>query len=128
MSSAVFLQIQSALILGLMFYGVSKRKQRNLHVKIMSSAIAWDILLILQIELSRSAVAKASKAMVNPMWLNIHVSIAILSVLFYFAMVYTGTRMLKNDQTIRKLHRKLGVTTLILRTLTFLTSFMAVVN
>ncbi|MAF76812.1 MAG: hypothetical protein CME60_01530 [Halobacteriovoraceae bacterium] len=92
----------------------------------MLTAIIWDILLILQIELNRSAIAKASKAVSNTMILNIHVSLAVLTVLFYFAMLYTGKKFIGGDSSIRPLHRKLGWTTVALRILTFATSFFAV--
>lgn len=92
----------------------------------MATSIIWDILLILQIELNRGAIIKASKAMTNQMMLNIHVSFAVLTVLFYGAMVYTGRKFLKGENEIRPLHKKLGWTTLSLRILTFITSFWAV--
>tara|TARA_R110002072_G_scaffold64203_2_gene159324 strand:- start:166742 stop:167029 length:288 start_codon:yes stop_codon:yes gene_type:complete len=92
----------------------------------MATAITWDIILILQIELSRGAIVKASKAMTNQMWLNIHVSIAVTTVLLYFGLIYTGRKMLNNQESIRPKHKILGYTALVFRTLTFLTSFLAV--
>lgn len=126
MSSGVIFQIQSSLILLLIFFGISKSKQRKTHVKIMSSAIIWDILLILQIELSRGAVAKASKALSNPIILNIHVSLAVSSVILYGVMVYLGRRVLKGDNEILSLHKKFGLLTVICRTLTYVTSYFVV--
>ena len=126
MSTAVIFQIQSFLILSLIAFGVYRRKDRSVHIKTMGMAIVWDILLILQIELTRSAIKKASEAIQNPMLLNIHVSFAVTTVLFYFAMIYTGRSFLKGNNDIRPLHKKLGWTTLILRVLTFATSFYAV--
>ncbi|MCP4911627.1 MAG: hypothetical protein GY909_00800 [Oligoflexia bacterium] len=126
MDTAVIFQIQSFLIMALIYFGVYVRKNRSLHVKIMGSAITWDIILILQIELSRSAIMKASKAMTNAMWLNIHVSIAVATVLLYFALIYTGRKMLNNEHSIRPKHKILGFSALVFRTLTFATSFLAV--
>lgn len=85
----------------------------------------WDVILILQIELSRSAILKASKAVENPILLNIHVSIAVTTVLLYGIMIYTGRRLLKGHH-IRREHRLLGYTTFFMRVLTFATSFLAV--
>lgn len=87
----------------------------------------WDIILILQIELNRSAILKASKALANPMILNIHVSIAVATVLLYGAMVYTGRALLSGRNEIRQKHKFLGYSTLFMRVLTFITSFWAVV-
>ncbi len=127
-TTAIIFQVQSFFILSMILIGVYLRRKRKLHVKFMLSAIVWDILLVLQIELNRSAIAKASKALNNTMILNIHVSLAVLTVLFYFAMLYTGKRFLEGDNKIRPLHKKLGWTTVTLRILTFVTSFFVVVH
>jgi hypothetical protein len=92
----------------------------------MTAVLLWDVLLILQIELSRDAVDKASKAMVNPMLLNVHVTFAVLSVVFYSLLVYTGRKLLKGDNNIKARHRVFGWTAFTLRTLTLITSFFAV--
>jgi hypothetical protein len=87
----------------------------------------WDVLLILQIELSRSAIIKASRALSNALALNIHVTIAISTVVLYGFMIYTGRKMLRGQNQYRVRHRTLGYSTLLLRTLTFITSFWAVI-
>lgn len=121
------MQGQSLCILLLMVVGILKHRQRSLHVKLMSGAMLWDILLILQIELSRSAVLKASKALSNPYILNIHVSIAVTSVILYGFMIYTGRKVLNGESRLLQRHRLLGYTTFTMRVLTFITSFWAVV-
>lgn len=126
MNTAVIFQIQSFLILSLLFVGVYFRKERSKHVKIMASAIVWDILLVLQIQLNRSAIQKAMNVVENPMILTIHVSIAVLTVLFYFALIYTGRKLLQGQSKIRPKHKLLGWSTIVLRSLTFITSFFAV--
>jgi hypothetical protein len=123
---ALLMQVQSFCILSLMLLGIYKRRQRQLHVKIMSFAMIWDIILILQVELSRSAILKASNAVTNPMILNIHVSIAVSTVILYGFMVYTGRALLSGRNEIRSKHRILGYSTLLMRILTFVTSFWAV--
>jgi hypothetical protein len=127
MSSAVIFQIQSVMIYSLLIFGVLKRKDRVTHVRTMYTVLSWDVLLILQIELSRSAIAKASKAMVNPILLNVHVSFAVASVLFYIALFITGRKLLAGENNIRKKHKFLGWSAVVLRTLTLITSFFAVV-
>ncbi|HXH76351.1 MAG TPA: hypothetical protein VNJ08_15375 [Bacteriovoracaceae bacterium] len=121
------MQIQSLCIVLLMLVGIYFRRERKKHVKIMSLTMIWDVLLILQIELSRSAILKASKAATNALLLNIHVSIAVSTVILYIFMVYTGRAMLSGQTQIRQKHRLLGYTTLFMRILTFVTSFWAVV-
>lgn len=119
-------QAQSLGIVLLMTVGILYRRSPSLHVRIMSLAMIWDVLLILQIELSRSAILKASKAVTNAMMLNIHVSIAVTTVLLYGFMVYSGRRLLSGDGQVRSKHRLLGYTTYFMRILTFATSFWAV--
>jgi hypothetical protein len=122
-----FMQIQSLCIVLLMTAGIWFRRNRQLHVKIMAVTIFWDILLILQIELSRSAILKASKAVNNELMLNIHVLIAVLTVVLYGFMIYSGRAMLSGRSQFREKHRRLGYTTYLMRILTFVTSFWAVV-
>lgn len=126
MTSAVVFQTQSILIYSLMILGIIKRKNRRQHVPIMSTVLIWDVLLILQIELSRGAINKAAEAVINPIILNIHVSFAVSSVIFYGLLVWTGRRLLQGDNEKRFLHRIFGWSAVILRTLTLLTSFFTV--
>lgn len=119
------MQLQSLCILVIMFVGVYWRKKRARHIRTMSIAMIWDVILILQIELSRTAILKASKVLNNHMALNIHVSIAVTTVILYGMMIYTGRRLLRGDP-IRREHRTLGYITLFMRVLTFATSFLAV--
>lgn len=127
MTTAVAFQTQSILIFLLMVFGIYKRRNRKVHVPVMSAVLLLDVILILQIELGRSAIDKASKAMINPMILNIHVTFAVLSVVFYVLLVFTGRKLLKGDQSMRPRHRLFGWTAFALRTLTLITSFFAVV-
>jgi len=126
MTSAVVFQIQSICIYLLMLFGISKRKQRNIHVPTMLVTIIWDIILILQIELNRGAIKKASKALINPILLNIHVSFAVSCVVFYVLLIYTGRKLIKGENSLRPRHKLFGWLCFVLRTLTLLTSFFAV--
>lgn len=123
---AQIMQLQSFCIVTLMIIGVFFHKKKNIHVKIMSISMLWDVILILQIELSRSAILKASKAVTNSMALNIHVSIAVLTVIFYGFMIQSGRSILSGNNLLRKRHKLLGYSTLCLRILTLITSFWAV--
>lgn len=127
MTSAAVFQIQSICIYALMVFGITKRKNRKIHVPTMITVLTWDIILILQIELSRNAVEKAAKALVNPMLLNIHVSFAVSCVIFYFLLIFTGRKLLSGNNEYRLRHRLFGWTAFFLRTLTLITSFFAVV-
>jgi hypothetical protein len=123
---AWLMQAQSVCIVVLMTAGIAYRRNRAKHVRIMSIAMIWDVLLILQIELSRSAILKASKAIENAMALNIHVSIAVSTVILYAFMVYTGRALLSGNKQMRKKHKLLGWVTFTMRILTLITSYWAV--
>jgi hypothetical protein len=126
MSSQVLFQLQSTFILLLMYIGVYYRQFPARHVKFMAITIAWDLILVLQIELSRGAIKKAAHSVVNPTFLTIHITIAVSTVLLYFGMIYTGRKMLKKDYSVHKLHRLMGRTTVLFRTATYVTSFFVV--
>lgn len=122
MTSSVVFQIQSFLIVGLMLFGVYHRKNRYKHIKTMKLVIIWDLLLVAQIELTRSAILKASKVVTNPTILNIHVSLAVSTVLLYAIIFYTGTKLKNGNEKIRKWHKSIGILTVIVRISTLVTS------
>lgn len=126
MESALVFEIQSGIILTLITFGLFNRKNKALHIKIMLTAIIWDILLVLQIELNRGAIAKASKALSNTAILNIHVALAVTCVLAYLFMIYSGRFLKLGENTYRKMHKRIGIFAYVLRILTFLTSFFIV--
>ncbi len=126
MGTGVLFQIQSLLILCLMAFGVYRRRHRTAHVKIMACTITWDILLILQIELNRGAIAKASQAITNTAFLNIHVGLALFCVLGYIGSIITGRKLLKGPSALQPIHKKLGWSILVIRILVFATSFLVV--
>ena len=92
----------------------------------MTTGIIWDVLLILQIEITRGAIAKASKAMSNPMLLNIHVAMAVVTVVLYGFLFYWGRQILQGRRDLLPKHKIAGGTALFLRTATYVTSYMVV--
>lgn len=123
MSSTLIFQIQNLLIYILITYGIMCRKDRQKHVKIMSLSIAWDIILILQIELTRGAIGTTTKVLETPLLTQIHLFFAVSTPLLFIAMIITGRKLLAGNNNIRPLHKKLGWTTFFFRTLVLITSF-----
>jgi uncharacterized membrane protein YozB (DUF420 family) len=125
--SATALQIQSTLIVILFLYGLylAKNHQRSKHIKVMSFAMTWDIILILQIELSRFAIEKAVKVNENSLLLNIHVSLGVSCVVLYGVVMYLGWKTMTKRPELLKTHKKLGKIALLTRLLTYITSFLA---
>ena len=126
MSSAIIFQIQSTLIVVLFLVGFYFRKVRKIHIPLMATAIIWDIVLILQIEFTRSAINKAMKVPSNPGLLNFHVSIAVLTVFLYVFMGRTGYLLKKGMIQPRRMHKVMGFLTIICRLSTYVTSFFIV--
>lgn len=126
MSSGAIFQIQSSLIVGIFLFGFYHRKNRRLHIPSMATAIIWDILLVLQIELMRGAIDKAMKVQVNSSLLNFHVTIAVLTVFLYFFMGRTGYLLKKNKIQPKRIHRLAGYVTIACRLSTYITSFFIV--
>lgn len=127
MSSAVIFQIQSFFIVSLMTFGLIKKSQKMLHAKVMTTAIVWDIILVLQIELTRGAILKAAQMLTNPWILNLHVALALTTVLLSLFLLFSGNQLKKGNLTLKNKHRIIGITTYILRLATFGTSFLAVI-
>lgn len=123
MSSVIF-QIQSYVIISIIFYGIYHRRNRFKHMRIMKAAIIWDLLLVAQIEINRSAIDKASKIVSNPTILNIHVSLAVSTVLLYGFVWYFGQKLHNGEEKVRKWHRLSAGLALTTRLSTLITSHM----
>ena len=123
MSSTLIFQIQNFLVYILITYGVLCRKNRQKHVKIMTVSIIWDFLLILQIELTRSAIVTTTKILDTPLLTQIHLFFAVSTPLLFIAMIITGRKLIAGNNNIRPLHKKLGWTTFFFRTAVLITSF-----
>lgn len=121
--SAVIFQIQSFMIVLLFLLGAANRKNKFKHMRIMKTAIIWDLLLVAQIELTRGAINKASKMFANPIILNIHVSLAVGTVLLFGWVFYSGQKLSTGEEGMRKMHKKIGITTLSARIATLITSY-----
>ena len=94
-----------------------------MHVPLMITAMVWDVVLILQIELFRDALFKASQFLQNFWLLNTHIALAVVTLIFYGGCIHTGRRLLGNDFSIRGRHRLFGISAIVLRALTFITGF-----
>ena len=86
----------SFVILCVFLYGRSLRKTNlPLHIKLMSTAIAADVLLVAFLVVARSALSKVHSGM--PIQLIIHIFFALSTVILYAFAVYVGLK-LKNGQ------------------------------
>lgn len=123
MSTSIIFQIQSSIIILILCIGLYFRKDRKKHPKIMTTAVIWDVLLILQIELSRGAIDQAMEVQKQSQILSVHILLAVSTVLLYFALIFTGRKILKGQGKLMAKHRLMGRAAFILRILTYITSF-----
>lgn len=75
------------------------KKNRNLHVKIMSTVIVFDTLLVLFLVIHQRALGKIGADM-NPI-LFIHIPFALLTLVGYGFAVRAGRRLLRGDMAAR---------------------------
>jgi hypothetical protein len=73
--------------------GVSLHRVTRLHVPLMLAGFVMDLALVLYLQLTRDAVGKAVAGV--PALRYFHISVAVLSVLLYFALIPSGYRLLK---------------------------------
>ncbi len=112
----------SFLILILFLWGRTLHKSNlRLHILIMSGVILADLLLVLSLVLNRDALSKVDLQM--PWTLQIHVPIAVFTVLLYLPTAYTGVQLLRGKQVHARM-RKLDQVLVVSRIMTLVTSLM----
>jgi len=117
------LHLASTAVLILIATGLWFRKRNpQVHLRLMLTAFAADVLLVLYIESTRHAVEKVV-AHVRPLiWFHAGVSLGVL--VCYVMMILLGRPMLAGRYETRTLHRAVGITFVVLRGLNYVTSFM----
>lgn len=115
--------LSSFLILGLFLWGRSLRfKNLRIHIRVMLVCFAADLILVLALVMMKDALSQVSLDM---HWtLQIHIPIAVSTVVLYFFTVRAGYRLYKGDESARPLLRGLDKVLLTFRVLTLLTSVM----
>lgn len=119
------LHLASTLVLVLVGAGLWIRKKNpQWHQRLMIAAFSSDLLLVLYIEFTRHAVEKVVAHMRPVIWFHAAVSLAVLGC--YVAMIVLGRPMLAGRYETRSLHRALGITFVVLRSLNYVTSYIVV--
>src|SRR5271156_699953 len=117
------LHLASTGVLLLIAAGLWFRKRNpRIHLRLMSTAFAADVLLVLYIEVTRHAVEKVASHARPLLWFHAGVSVAVL--LCYVLMILLGRPMLSGRYETRALHRTVGMALVTLRGLNYVTSFM----
>ncbi len=111
--------ILSTVILLSIYYGVSQRKNRERHIRIMVSCGIADILLVLAIVYFRRALPKAMEA--DTTILKVHLVFSIPALLLWFTAFWSGIQR-KKEKCLR-FHRWNAISFLVARTGNWVTSF-----
>ena len=115
----------NAAVLALIAYGLYHRHRRRIHVPVMLTCLAVDLVNVVVIEFRQRAVEKALEtATASGAWLlKIHILVSTLCVAGYLVAAFTGWKLLHGHERFRRVHRGNAAFFLITRVLNFLTSF-----
>jgi hypothetical protein len=98
-----------------------RKKDRKLHVRLVSLGILFDLCLVLLLQAQRDAVGTAMSFKLSPLN-QAHIYTSSLATLLYFPQAITGYLLQRNEKT-RKLHKIFGFLVIVFRTLGFLLMF-----
>lgn len=107
-----------------LFSGMVLRRHKNLHPKLMMTGILTDVVLVLILEIQRSAIKTAvSFSLTLPQ--QLHIAFSLLAILYYIPVFYLGMKRVNGTATLKqqRLHVRLGVMALAFRTLGFILMF-----
>jgi hypothetical protein len=107
-----------------MFSGMLLRRNPKTHPKLMMTGMATDILLVLILEVQRSAIKTASGfSLTYPQ--QLHILFSLMAVVHYFPVFYLGLKRMKGTASTKQkaLHLRLGVMAFAFRTLGFILMF-----
>lgn len=105
--------------------GLIERKKRNFHMSLMLTGIIADILIVLVLEGTRSAIGTAVGTPLTGLQ-YLHISVSLLAVLFYLPVLFLGyflAGQVDDRAKLRSRHLKFGVTAFVLRSVGWISMF-----
>ncbi|MGA2882936.1 MAG: hypothetical protein ABSG13_28650 [Bryobacteraceae bacterium] len=112
----------STLVLLILIAGILLRRRRRIHIPVMITAFSLDLLSVLAIEISRSAIKKATSS--PPPLLLFHVIVSVFALVFYGVMFVLGERVRNGAEQLRPWHRRVAWMFGACRTTNYVTSWM----
>jgi len=111
----------------LMLAGLTLVKTPAVHWRLMSSSMILDVLLVLIIELNRSAIATVLDFSLRPLQ-QAHVYSSTLAIIFYIPVAFLGWGLLHGQlkPSGKRNHRLFGIIAFVLRSLGFILMFSMV--
>lgn len=107
-----------------LFSGMVLRRRPEVHPKLMMTGMATDLLLVLILELQRSAI-KTAVGFTLSFPQQLHIAFSVMALLHYFPVFYLGLKRMNGTASPKqeKLHLRLGVMAMAFRTLGFILMF-----
>ena len=123
----------NVLVVGGLAYGLSRRREAAIHMKIMTTCFVVDLLNVILVEVtarvtneeSQGAVEQGLKSFWNDpvSLLNFHIAVSVISIVCYIIAIRVGRRLFRTGEG-RGLHRKNALVFIVTRLASFVTSIM----
>lgn len=127
--------VVNSLVVLCLVYGISKRREPVIHMKVMTACFVVDLLnvILVEVEVSLRQTDGESKGAVQQgmesIWDNpfallpFHILVSVISIICYIIAIRTGRRLFRTGEG-RGLHRKNAVVFMVTRLASFVTSIM----
>ena len=126
------LLVNVLVVIGLI-YGISKRREPAIHMKIMTTCFVVDLLNVILVEVTARARSEDSQGAVEQglrsfyenffSLLNFHILVSVISIICYIIAIRTGRRLFRTGEG-RSAHRKNAMIFVAVRLASFVTSIM----
>jgi uncharacterized membrane protein YozB (DUF420 family) len=137
MSSLVVVALViNVLVVAGLAYGLSRRREAAIHMKIMTTCFVVDLLNVILVEVAARATSGESgesqgavEQGLRSFWndpvsvLNFHIVVSVASIVCYIIAIRTGRRLFRTGEG-RGTHRKNAVVFIVTRLASFVTSIM----
>ena len=134
MSSLVIVALAiNVLVVAGLAYGLSRRREPAIHMKVMTSCFVIDLLNVILVEVTARVTNEESQGAVEQgvrsFWndpvslLNFHILVSVISIVCYIIAIRTGRRLFRTGEG-RGTHRKNALVFIIARLASFVTSIM----
>ena len=126
------LLVNVLVVVGLI-YGISKRREPAIHMKVMTVCFVVDLLNVILVEVtarvtnedSQGAVEQGIRSFYEKFFslLNFHILVSVISIICYIIAIRTGRRLFRTGEG-RSTHRKNALVFVITRLASFVTSIL----
>ena len=126
------LLVNVLVVIGLI-YGISKRREPAIHMKVMTTCFVVDLLNVILVEVaarvtnedSQGAVEQGLRSFYEKFFslLNCHILVSVIAIVCYIIAIRTGRRLFRTGEG-RSTHRKNAMIFVVTRLASFVTSIM----